>query len=289
MRSALPNASADQIDQALKATGIQVTETGAGFSLPKIQVMHAINYVTGHNEPIVNQISSSNAATLGVPYLRVFNNSSAPGTATFTFLDATSGTVLGTWTTPAIPAQASPQFSIQTLEQSAVPAQGQTVAASGRSFYNVQIASNFSGYIQYVTWAPTAGLIENLTSCATGPSLDGSTVMNVDSSNIPQYVSHLRMTNTGAVAAQATLTFLNAASGQQVGQWTSASIPAGASVDVTEPQIESAVSSLASASAAGASQYNVSMSVLSGYLEHVVENRLLPALTDMSTKCQLSP
>ena len=288
MRSAMPTATADQLEQALKATGIAVTESGAGFSVPKIQVMHAINYTANTSRTLFNQIVSSNASTLGLSFLRVYNSTSAAGTVTFTITDTVSGTTLGTWTSPPFPAHASAQFAVSDIEKNAVAAQSQTITASGRNYYNLQAVSTFNGYLQYILWANTEGVLGDLTSCPAGPSADGTTLLNIDASNNAGYVAHIRIVNSGAAAGTATLTFFNPISRQQVTQWTSPSIPAGATYDITEPQIEAAARPLASASLAGSYQYNVVMTNLSGYLQHVVANNQAGLLTDLSMKCDLA-
>ncbi|TAL01870.1 MAG: hypothetical protein EPO08_09285 [Rhodospirillaceae bacterium] len=288
VRSAFPTATADQIEQALKTTGIAVTRSGAGFTVPKIQVMHAINFVAGHNRLVFNQIISSNASTLGLSFLRVYNSTSTSGTITFTIRDAVSGTSLGTYTSSSVPAGASAQIALSDIEKNAVAAQGQTIAATGRSYYNLEAASTFGGYVQYILWTNNLGVLGNLTSCPAGLSTDGTTLLNIDAANNSGYVSHIRIVNPGAVAGTATLTFTNPGSGQQVAQWTSPAIPAGASYDITEPQIEAAVPALASATSSGTYQYNVLLTNFAGYLQHVVANNQVGLLTDLSAKCDLT-
>jgi hypothetical protein len=287
MRSAFPAASADQIEQALKTTGLAVTRSSAGYTVPKIQVMKAITYAAGSNRTLFNQIISSNAGLYGNSYLRLYNGSSAAGTVTFTIRDASSGTVLGTWVSPSIPPAASPQFSISEIERNATATQGQAVAQSGRSYYNLEASSTFAGYIQYVVWSPDVGILGNLTSCPAGLSSDGTTLVNVDAGTAADYVSHIRIVNSGAVASQATLTFTSPIDGHQVAQWTGSSIAPGATLDVTQPQIEAQVQALSDATLAGASQYNVTVSNVAGYAQHVIENRRLGVFTDMSAKCRI--
>jgi subtilisin family serine protease len=289
MRSAFPNATADQLEQALKSAGTAVKRSSTGVSVPKIQVMRAINLNAGRaTHPLYNQIVSSNASTLGQSFVRVYNSSATAGTVTFTVRDAGTGTALGTWTSPPIPPHASPQFGIVAIERDAVPVQGQTVAAAGRSYYNIEAASTFGGYVQYVLWSNGIGILNNLTSCPTGVSSDATTLLNVDSSNTNEYVSHIRIINAGSLSGAATLAFYDPDSGQQIATWTSSSVQPGASIDVTVPQIEAAVPDLAAATKAGRNQYNIGLTNLVGRLQHVMENRLVGVITDMSAKCELS-
>ena len=112
-------------------------------------------------------------------------------------------------------------------------------------------------------------------------------MINAHASSISDYVSHLRVTNTGAVAGPATLVLRDAANGTSVGRWYSPTIPPGGSVETTIPDIEAAVTNIAASTRVGTEQYNVSLENLPGYLQHVMENRKVAALTDMTAKCDL--
>jgi len=287
MRSAFPNATADQIEQALKTTGIAVTRNGAGISVPKIQVMQAINYVGGHGRLLFNQIVSSNANALGYSFLRVYNSGGSTGTVTFTIRDASTGTTLGTWTSASVATHGAAQFFISDIEKNAVPAANQTITASDRSYYNLEVSSTFGGYLQYVLWSANAGVLGNLTSCPAGPSANRTTLMYVDAGSNSSYVSHIRIVNSGAVSGTATLNYSDL-NGGSIGQWTSPVIAPGAALDVSEAQIEVATSALASATSAGAGWYNVTLSNFAGYAQHVIENRNVGVFTDVGAKCDIT-
>jgi hypothetical protein len=287
MRAALPNESITQIESALEATGTPITQLDAGFSVPKLQVMQAISYLNGTDNTVFNQVVSSSDASAGLAFLRILNNSASAGIVSINLLDPATGTVLGTWTSGSIAANAAPQISISTLENNAVPASGQTITSPTRSGYNLQFQSSFPANVQYVLWGNTAGVIANLTSCSQPVVANNGMAMDVYASNISSYVSHIRITNTGSVANTATLAFYDANSGTQIATWTSPSIAAGAALDVTEPQIEAVSNALAMATTQGSSRYNVVLGNLSGYLQHVIENRQIAAFTDMSMKCQV--
>jgi len=286
LRTAFPTATANEISQALKSTGTAVTRVGAGFSVPLIHVSRALSTLAGYNRQLLSQIISVDAKTLGQSFLRVYNGSSVPGTVTLTFRDAVTGTRLGTWTSAPIPAQASPQLSVAAMEQQAVPAENQVVAASGRSYYNIEATSTFNGYVQYVLWADVAGMLGNMTSCPAGVSTDRTTLLNVHASAVADYTSHIRIVNSGTIAGRPTLTFSNSTTGQVVAQWTSSSIPAGATLDVTMPQLETQVPELTGLNKAV--QYTVTVKGFAGYLQHVLQNRISGVLTDMSAKCTIT-
>ena len=286
LRQAFPTATFDQLDSALKQTGIPVTRTGSGITVPKIQVMAAIYRLQGQDRRIVNSMVSANAPVLGQSYLRFFNNSTAAGTVTVTLHDAQTGASVSTWTSPLIPPQAAPQISFETIEREAVLAQGAS-AKSGRVYYNVDVASTFSGYMQHVLWARLGGVFANLTSCASGPVSDTSVIPNVHASSFTNFVSRLRIVNTGPATDHAVLRVIDAVTGNELAQWTSPDIQAGATLELTSAQLESQVDALRARVGSGLLQYNVRLTNLVGYLQHVVENTQVGALVDMSAKCAL--
>jgi hypothetical protein len=285
LRQAVPGGTADQFEEALEQTGVRVTRANAGFSVPRLQVMRAIDFLNGRDRKVFNHVISSPGALLGRSFLRVHNNSAAGGSVIATLRSVTSGVVLGTWRSPVIPAQASVQFSIQKIESEAQAAAGQAIAVDGRAAYNIELEATFPAYVQYLLWAQNPGVFANLTSCNAGAAADGGLAINVHASTIPQYVSRLRVTNTGPVAAPATLVFTDSATGYRVGSWTSQAIPSQASIEMTVGEIENAAEAIRTATAAGTSQYNVTLESLTGYLQHVIENQRIGALTDMSAKC----
>lgn len=289
MRQAFPQASFDQLDGMLRQTGIQLARTGATFTIPKIQVAAAIQKLRGKDRGILNNVVSQNAPTLGQSYLRFFNTSAAPGAVTVSLRDAATGALKSTWTSPQIAPGASAQVSMQTIETAAVPAPGapQTVAVT--STYNVDVAATFPGYLQHVLWNRTAGVFANLTSCGTGLVSDATMIPNVHSSALASYVSRLRLVNTGVFASQATLSFTDPSTGLAVASWTSPEIPSGGSLEIPVPQIETQVPALQNTVRFNsAQQFNVALSGLSGYLQHVVENQNAGVLVDMSPKCALT-
>ena len=289
MRQAFPQASFDQIDGMLKQTGIALSRAGVTYTAPKIQVAAAIQKLRGKDRGIVNNVISQNVPALGQSYLRFYNTSSSPGTVTVALRDGPTGSLVANWTSPAIPSGASAQVSMQTIETNAVSVAtpNQTLIAS--SSYNLDIAATFPGYLQHVLWNRTAGVFANLTGCGTGLVSDTTAIPNVHSSALSTYVSRIRMVNTGVFASRATLNFTDAVTGAAIASWASPEIPSGGSVEIPVPQVEAQVPALQTAVRIGnALQFNVSLSGLSGYLQHVVDNQNVGVLVDMSPKCALT-
>jgi hypothetical protein len=287
LRSAFPTGQFDQMETALKQTGIPVTRADTRINIPKIQVASAINRLQGKDRRIFNNLLSSSALGLGESFLRFFNDSTASGRVTVILRDVDTGAALGTWISPGIPARASPQFSIRTLETDAVAALGQVVASDTRPYYNLDITSTFQGYMQHVVWARGGGVFGNLSSCASGFATDASTLVNVHSSLNAFYPSRVRIVNTGATADYPVLSFYNVVTGALIATWTGPNIAPNASVDMTTLEFEQQNPALQIAVGAGVQQYNIKLSNLSGYLQHAVESRLVGALVDLSSKCDL--
>ena len=287
LRSAFPAGPFDQMVLALKQTGIPLTRQNSGITVPKIQVASAIDRLNGKDRRTINNLVSSSAPGFGQTFLRFFNNAATVGTVTITLHDSGTGGVLGTWTSPKIPPQASPQIALQTIENEAVPAPGQSVVSSGRIYYNLEVASTFTGYMQHVLWARTTGVFANLSSCASGFATDTSVIPNVHASTNLNYTSRIRIVNTGTTADHAILKFYDAVKGTEIAQWTSSDIAPGASLEVTAAQIEAQVGALRLAVNNALLQYNARLSNLTGYLQHVIENTTVGALVDMTSKCDL--
>jgi subtilisin family serine protease len=287
MRSAFPTGTFDQMELALKQTGIPVTRLNAGFSVPKIQVASAIDRLNGKDKRIFNNLISSNAPGLGQSFLRIYNNSATLGTVTATLRDSATGTALGTWTSPSIPAGASPQIAMQTIELNAVPAGGEPIVTDSRPYYNLELTSTFPGYVQHVVWARNGGVFANLSSCAGGLAEEASVVTNVHTSTLATYNSHLRIVNSGVMTDHAVLTIYDASTGAEIVRWSSPEIMPGASIARSSAELEAEIEPLRLAVTSGLLQYNVRMSNLNGYVQHALENSTVGAYVDMSSKCDL--
>ncbi|MBY0509452.1 MAG: S8 family serine peptidase, partial [Rhodospirillaceae bacterium] len=287
LRSAFPAGALEQMESALKDTGTAVTRAASRVSVPKIQVGNAIDRLQGKDKRNFNNLLSSNAFGLGESYLRFFNDSDADGTVTVTFRDVNTGATLGAWT-GAVKAHAAPQIPVSALETLATPATGQLIALPTRPYYNADIASTFPGYMQHVIWSRGGGVFANVSSCATGFSADATTVSNVHVSPNVNYPSRLRIVNSGAITDHAVLTMYSIVDGSVVGTWTSPDIAPNGSLDIKSSVLEDQTASLKAAVTAGLPQYSIKLANLNGYLQHVVENRLVGAVVDMSAKCALN-
>jgi subtilisin family serine protease len=289
MRTAFATKGVDEIEQALKVTGLRATRDGSTY-YPKIQVNKAILRLQGRDIRNFNNVTTSaSAAALGQAYVRLQNDSEVAGVVTITLRDADTGGALGVWTSPSIAPHASVQYDLSIIERAA-RLTNTTTAIAARKFYNLDVESTMVGYMQHIVWARSAGILTNLTACADGLSNENKTLINVHSKLVEGYPSYIRIANTGVVPAAATLTFYNSDNGRLLGTYTTAAIAGNGSSDIAVSAIEAAVPALQDPSVAGASavaQYNVTLSGMSGYLQHVVANTSGGVLVDMSAKCNL--
>ncbi|MCB2108132.1 MAG: S8 family serine peptidase [Rhodobacteraceae bacterium] len=291
LRDAAPDKSLDELENALKVTGARTTRLDSGIFVPRIRVNRAILHLEGRDRRVFNNVMTSSAGTnvQGDSFLRFHNDSAAPGTVTVSLRDADTGRALGTWTSPQIAPHASMQFAINRLETDATVAANSVsaIASDSRQFFNLEVESNFPGYMQHIVWARSVGALTNLSACADGLAKDNEVLLNVHTTGLADYPSRIRIANTGATAESAQLAFYGASTGKSIASWTSPQIPAGGSIEVTMAQIEAATPALSNAVSDGTSQVNVNLGRLTGYLQHVVQNSRAGVLLDLSPKCEL--
>lgn len=286
LRQAYPTLSLDAIEAALKSTGIAVTRGDSGISVPKIQIGAALDRLQGVNRRMFNNIAVG-VTHHGESMLRFYNPGETPGNVRITLRDGDSGALVGSWTSPPIPAHGSLQFSAASIQENATR-NGFPVPRELRAYFNFDIGSTFKGSAQHVLFSQQAGVITNLTNCGTASPTDNAKhLMNVHSSAFAGYQSRLRVVNTGAAPAAATLTIYNAGTGVRITTWTTPEIASGASYEITVPTLEAQAKLPAGAMNPGNGTYNITVGGFSGYLQHLVENIEPGALVDMTAKCDL--
>jgi V8-like Glu-specific endopeptidase len=226
----------------------------------------------------VGEILASSATT-GQSYLRFYNAGTSAGTVTITLSDASSGTPLASWISPSIPAGASPQYGLSTIEGGATP------SFTKPAIYSIAIQTAMTGSFQHVLWHAGDGSLTNLSTCDGGPSSMGQTVMNVHTSLLSGgYPSTVVIFNTGASSAIATLGIYDATSGTRLAIYNTASIPANGQLSLPVGALESG---------AGISPGNLYHYVIkitnqfTGFLQHLVNNSQSGVTTDMTAVCTL--
>ena len=295
VRSAFPEATVDEITNAMKTSGIDVTRANQNFSLPRIQVNQTILSLQGVNVRVFNNVIGSRTTDVGQSLVRLHNTTDEEGRVRMSLRDSETGARLGRWVSPIIPAHASFQFNVDRLETEAVAEQ--VIATDERTYYNLVVEAEFRGSMQHVLWQRSAGVLSNMTSCADGIVGGERALFNVHSSLIPEYPSSIRIYNSGTTRSRATLNVYGSTSGEDLGTWTSDIIEAGAAVEVSVDDISADFeyapvtdNILADAVNTLPSHLNIEMrDGFTGHLQHTVRNVAANVLTDMSAKCALGP
>lgn len=226
----------------------------------------------------VGAVFSTTQAT-SQSFLRFYNSSSSPGTVSVTLSDSATGTPLTQWTSPSIPAGASPQFAISTIE--AGSNQGFTKSA----YYSLAIQSGFAGAFQHVLWRTSDGSLTNLSTCDSLPTSAGRTLINVHSSLLASgYPSQVMIFNTGDTAANATIGIYDAATGGRIGAYSASGVPANGQVLTTVANMETA----ARISTGSRHHYVLKIdNAFTGFLQHLVNNQQSGVTIDMTGVCPL--
>ena len=247
--------------------------------------------VTYPNTPVtklnVGPIFSSEQ-TSSRSFLRFYNTGENAGTVTATLYDYATGTLLGAWTSPSIPAGAELQYYISSLESSAG-------LISKPSYYSLSIASGITGYFQHVLYRPSDGTLTNLSTCDAGTTADAKMLGGVHSSTVGDFgfPSSIAINNTGTTATSVSLGIYDARNGTKLGTYTTASIPSHGLVIPTVASIEAAAQIYGQAAritqTSGLGHYVIKAeSAFTGFLQHFVHNAQVGVITDMTTACTLS-
>jgi hypothetical protein len=212
-------------------------------------------------------------------FLRFYNNGQTAGTVRVTLNNYTTGTVLGTWTSPTLPAGASAQYQI-TIPEAALG------NATKPQYYATSIQTQVDGFFQHVLYRPLDGTLTNLSTCDAGVTAAAGQLINVHSSLLDfGFPSSIVIVNPSAAAQAATLAVYDAVNGARLGAYTSPSIAPNAQISVPIADIQSAISLVPNQD-----QYHYVIRTeggFAGFLQHLVNNKTRGVITDMSTMCSL--
>ena len=214
-------------------------------------------------------------------YLRFYNAGNSAGTVDVTLADYATGTLLATWRSPNLPARSSRQFSIEDIE-------GNTSAPFNKSLiYSISVRPTFSGSFQNILWRKADMTETNLSTCDV-PERSANTLINVHSSLLDSgYPSGITVHNTSANTISHTFGIYNAADGSRVGTYSTSIAPNSQQI-LTMANME-AVAGI-NPGASKIYQYVIKAeSGLSGYLQHLVNNRTARLVADMTETCTLTP
>ncbi|MDX2224910.1 MAG: S8 family serine peptidase [Rhodospirillaceae bacterium] len=222
LRSVRPTATVADLEAALKAGGPATAITGATYTVPRLDLAGAATALSSTTAQASDGTVIGLARLAGAngpgSYIRVYNPTATTGRVTTVIRDGVSGTALGTWLSPDIPARAAPQYDLGTI----LAALGGTTSAAT---YSLSMRGTFAGYVQHLSWNSATGALGNLSGCD-----NGLTALTGDAPGVygaaTSVQSGLALVNTGAAASAATLDVYRAADGVSVGVWVSPAVPA---------------------------------------------------------------
>jgi hypothetical protein len=152
--------------------------------------------------------------------------------------------------------------------------------------YVLYVDPNIVGYVQHVAFDANRGLLTNETTCAPGLSTDVRTMINVDTSKIPQYPSLLQVTNTGTTSAFPTFTVRDAKLTSLLGTYRMSRPVAAGSTSVYS--VGDVMESLGYPPAADSFHINMTLdTTFTGSVRHYVFNATPGVLSDMTAKCDM--
>lgn len=215
-----------------------------------------------------------------ISYLRFFNTGAAAGSVAVNLYNAASGQQIGQWQSPSIPANATLQVPISTIE-TAVGG-----LATKPQFYAVGIVPSITGTFQHILYRPTPGSFANLSNCDTGLTTNAGKLANVHSSVLDgSYPSTVIFYNSAATAATVSVGVFDARTGARLGTYTTPSIAPGTQAAVGTAAIE-AVARITPSTAA--KEYTLKVeSSFTGTVQHLLNNQAAGLLSDMTAACPL--
>lgn len=161
------------------------------------------------------------------------NTGTKAATAVVTLYAADSGAQLATYTTASVPALGTLRVAVADVIAGATPKLTATQAAA---VLNAAVAGAFRGDVQLVN--ASANAVTNLSSCS---QLAPARVLgNVAGPGNMAFTDAVRIANAGTVARKVTLIIRDAADGSSLGTWTSADVPAHASLTISATALAAA-------------------------------------------------
>ncbi len=214
----------------------------------------------------------NNAATTQV--FRFANGGKSAGTVSATVYDAAAGTSLGVWTSASIPAGAAIEVTASQIAAGAAPA---LTAAQQAAALNLAVTATFRGTAQLLS--KTTSALINQSACGGGGGL-----AYVEGPGFSGASGAVRLVNTGSAAGTITLSLRSAATGAEIGKYTSASIPAKSAVTLTTTALAAAASPAVPASTVALSIVPTAATARIG-LEHLATVTGSTTVTNLTAGC----
>jgi subtilisin family serine protease len=279
LRSRRPQATVEEIEYAVKASGPRLRVAGWTWSTPRLDLARAVDVVGTTPPPAgVPMAGFFPGARPGArSILRLANPSHRDLTATLTLVQDAPRRVLGRYAA-GVPGRSTQQISVADIET----ALGQRADAA--SLMTVYVDVPARAFAQHVTIDTGGRAMSNLTVCASERA-DARTYLpyvQVSASDSPSYLIFM---NDSAVRAPATFEVYNAATGAELGIAVTPAIEANATAVMSARAI---AATAALGGIPGLVAVNLNMyGDFAGVVGHAVAQNHLGTLTDMTVKCAL--
>ncbi len=287
LKSANTTATADEIEFALESTGTATSLSTWSWTTPLIDVGAALDALgSGATSTVSGRVVAGvfgSNRTKAQSNIRFYNSSVGAGSVVADVVDDLTGEIVGRFTR-SIPAGASVQFSMETIENDASPQI--TPAAGDTQSYTLHADATFSGYVQHVLWNPEGGSLTNYSGCGNGLANSVQDIGNVHTSIINGYPSYLLVYNSGSSAAKPTFVVKDARDGSSLGNFslTSDIAPNTSSFVFVSDLVEFF------GGTPDSTQFHLNLEMQSsftGFAQHIVDNQTGGVLTNMTAKCDL--
>lgn len=218
-------------------------------------------------------------------FIRIFNIGGArDGTVTLTLADAATGRELGSWKSPGIFTAAAQQFSLAAIEA------GAGIADPKPATYVVGVRSEFglqAGFLQHVVWRPRDGTLANITTCDDGVTTLPLRLLDIHSKVLAaDYPSTIALMNAGGSPKSFSLRLANALTGLFYGRYAGPAVPPMGLAFVSPATLEAAFPFILTTNAP---HYTVEEDTqYPGFLQHLVTNKRVGVVTDMTAMCRLN-
>lgn len=286
LKSAKPNATASEIESALKNGGISTTLSTWTWSTPRLDINKSLDLLgaagTVFGVAMPGIFGSKNSE--GTSYLRFFNADSTAATMTVQIYDDVTGNKVGTWT-KSVRGLSSPQFSMATIEAESSPPISSP--ASSSQYYSLFIDAPFVGFAQHVMWSPQTSILSNVSGCDNGLSDSGRFINNTHTTLISGYTSFLVVHNTANSDGKPSFDVRDARDGSEIGTFTTASnIKAHTSALIKVSDVLQTLGKQPDSS-----QYHLNMIMsqtgFTGFAQHWVQNDASGIITNLTPKCDI--
>ena len=285
LKSAKQNASIDDIEIALKQTGINKTLENWSWETPLIDLdaalrsLGATKSITGRIISYLSPASDTTAKSL----LRFHNRDSSQGVLTLKVMDDGNGSLIGAYE-KNISAGTTVEISINEIERDLVL--DELFQEKSGSTLSMFASSSFRGYAQHIRWDPSDGSFANLTTCDNGVSDNLDNMIAVHTSKLPRFPSYIVAHNTGESDNNPIFIAEDARNGEELGRFTlgdtikpntSRTIFVSDLLEFFDVQAES-------------DQFYMNLKVTSaftGFIQHIVDNQDAGLITNMTLKCDL--